>query len=293
MDTWAVFHIQSGKVSQFESAYGTSRQATDLANYGVSYIGEVWGRGERSPTQTTLALSQSRATERRRRQSSDDPAHSNRGSPTHPIELGTPASSGENPGNIADAAEATSGRNDGKKTVAQDIDDGSSSGEEHVDTDDLAGHTTDCARSRVTSGFRRRTPVGDLLTPEVLSALPAKTVPRDEWIPGYADRRDFAEVGVAPWPLPAILQLSVRELEIERLFHEFSKPPLYEHDPAGVESGVCRDPADLEDRPPWLPESSLGVEVKPMRSPKPSSKPPTLAQLRPIPLPAGERDPVL
>ncbi|GMF48995.1 unnamed protein product [Phytophthora fragariaefolia] len=171
------------------------------------------------------ALSQSRAPERRRRQRSDDPAHSDRGSPTHPIDLGTPDPSGESPGNLADAAEVTSGCNDGKKAVAQDIDDGSSSGEEHVDADDLAGHTTDSARSGVTSGFRRRTPVGALLTPEALSALPATTVPRDEWIPGYADRRDFAEVDVAPWPLPAVIQLSVRELEIERLFHEFSKPP--------------------------------------------------------------------
>ncbi|GMF37969.1 unnamed protein product [Phytophthora fragariaefolia] len=96
------------------------------------------------------ALSQSRATERRRRQISDNPAHSDRGSPTHPIELGTPDSAGESPGNLADAAEATSGYNAGEKTVAQDIDDGSSSGEEHVDTDGLAGHMTDSARSGVT-----------------------------------------------------------------------------------------------------------------------------------------------
>ncbi|GMF30046.1 unnamed protein product [Phytophthora fragariaefolia] len=171
------------------------------------------------------ALSQSRATERRRRQSSDDP--SDCGSPTHPIELGTPDSSGESPGNLADDAEATTGHNAGKMTVAQDIDDGSSSCEEHVDTDDLAGHTTDSARSGVTSEFRRRTPDGALLTPEALSALPATTIPRNECFPGYADRRDFAEVGVAPWPLPVILQLSVRELEIERLFHEFSNPPFW------------------------------------------------------------------
>ncbi|KAE9219699.1 hypothetical protein PF004_g13533 [Phytophthora fragariae] len=160
------------------------------------------------------ALSRSRAAERRRRQSPDTTRHasprssataSGRGSPTHPIELTSPDHSDHEAPEFVGPAANTSDRGGG----GHHSDDGSST------------QSVSSPRSQASVS------TGGLLSATALAALPATRAPRDQWILGYADRRNFVVADVAPWALPEILQLSVRELTVDLLFQKFSKPALW------------------------------------------------------------------
>ncbi|KAE9299644.1 hypothetical protein PR003_g22942 [Phytophthora rubi] len=166
------------------------------------------------------ALSKSRAAERRRRQSPDATRHasprssataSGRGSPTHPIELTSPDHSDHEDPEFVGPAANTSDRGGG------------------------GHHSDDGSSTRSVSSPRSQASVstGGLLSATALAALPATRAPRDQWIPGYADRRNFVVADVAPWALPEILQLSVRELTVDLLFQKLSKPALWIFPPDG------------------------------------------------------------
>ncbi|KAE8883342.1 hypothetical protein PF005_g8580 [Phytophthora fragariae] len=160
------------------------------------------------------ALSKSRVAERRRHQSSgssdrgsprSSAAVSGYGSPTHSIELTSPHHSDHEGSESVDPAANISDR----RGSGHPSDDGSST------------------RSTSSPSSQASASTGRLLSATALVALPATRVPRNQWIPGYVDRRNFVAADVAPWALPKILQLSVRELTVDLLFQKFSKPALW------------------------------------------------------------------
>jgi hypothetical protein len=63
-----------------------------------------------------------------------------------------------------------------------------------------------------------------LLDTAAYDALDPTIVPWDEWIPGYHGRVAYSEEDVAPWNTSAFSQVSILELNVELLFHDFAQP---------------------------------------------------------------------
>lgn len=128
-------------------------------------------------------------------------AASGRGSPTHPIELDSHDSS-EDVVTASTAALPAPSDSHGDITSSE-----------------LGGDSSSAERPQPSTR--------PLLSVAARSSLPVMTVSRTEWIPGYADRCLFTAADVAPWALPDLLEICVRELTVDLLFQKLSKPLLW------------------------------------------------------------------
>ncbi|GMF45624.1 unnamed protein product [Phytophthora fragariaefolia] len=68
---------------------------------------------------------------------------------------------------------------------------------------------------------------GSFLSDRDLRQLAPTNIPRERWIPGYHGSVNFSVADVDPWPLHLVRQLSVRDLTVSKLFHDWCCPPLW------------------------------------------------------------------
>ena len=78
--------------------------------------------------------------------------------------------------------------------------------------------------SVISIGPRPSIRLNDLLTPAAFAALPPLMVPRTSWIPSYFARLRRARSEIVPWSPTRISYVSVGSLDLNTLFHHYSKP---------------------------------------------------------------------
>ncbi|GMF45085.1 unnamed protein product [Phytophthora fragariaefolia] len=79
----------------------------------------------------------------------------------------------------------------------------------------------------------------------LLASLPATRIPRSQWVLGFRQRHHCRAVDVAPWPLAAVLAISVRT----NVEHGVPAVPL----PIGLVIPAARSSPDTSPPDEWLP----------------------------------------